>query len=213
MKNPRIKTFVYAVLAGMCIGIGGTVFLSLDNRIVGSALFTIGLFMVCTHGLNLYTGKVCYIFEKDKSYAIEVPIIWLGNLVGTWLMGFLMSLTRNGPVLAEKAMGLCQTKLGDDLLSIFILAIFCNVMIWVGVDGYLRNPHELGKYIALFLCIMVFILSGFEHCVANMFYFTMAGAWSGKAVLYLIVMTIGNGVGGVIFPLLRQWKQKEKLTV
>ena len=83
----------------------------------------------------------------------------------------------------------------------------------MGVDGYLRNPHELGKYIALFLCIMVFILCGFEHCVANMFYFSMAGAWSGKAVLYLIVMTVGNGVGGVIFPLLRMWKTREKQTV
>lgn len=209
LKTLRFKTFVYAILAGMCIGIGGTVFLSLDNRIVGSALFTIGLFMVCTNGLNLYTGKVCYVFEKDKSYTLDIPVIWLGNLVGTWLMGTLMNLTRNGPLLAEKAMGLCRTKLDDDLLSIFILAVFCNVMIWVGVDAYLRHPHELGKYVGLFLCIMVFILSGFEHCVANMFYFTVAGAWSGKAFLYLIVMTVGNGVGGVLFPLLRQWKNKE----
>jgi formate/nitrite transporter FocA (FNT family) len=208
----RIKTFVYAIAAGVCIGIGGTVYLSLDNKLVGSALFTIGLFMVCTHGLNLFTGKVCYVLEKDKSYAIDIPIIWLGNLVGTWLMANLMNLTRIGPGIAEKAAGLCQIKLGDELLSIFILAIFCNVMIWVGVDAYLRHPHELGKYVGLFLCIMVFILSGFEHCVANMFYFSLAGAWSGKAVLYLMVMTVGNAVGGVMFPLLRQWKNKEKQT-
>ena len=196
----RFKTFVFAIVAGICIGIGGTVFLSLDNKIVGSALFTIGLFMVCTNGLNLYTGKVCYVFEKDKSYAIDIPIIWLGNLVGTWLMANLMNLTRLGPGITEKAMGLCQLKLGDDLLSIFILAIFCNVMIWVGVDAYLRNPHEVGKYVGLFLCIMVFILCGFEHCVANMFYISMAGMWSGKAFLFLIVNTLGNAVGGWIIP-------------
>ena len=55
-----LKTFVLAVLAGISIGLGGLVFLSVDDRVIGAALFTIGLFTVCTFGLNLYTGKVCY---------------------------------------------------------------------------------------------------------------------------------------------------------
>ena len=50
----------------------------------------------------------------------------------------------------------------------------------------------------------VFILCGFEHCVANMFYFTVGRAWSGKAVLYLLIMTAGNAAGGVSLPLLRR---------
>ena len=50
----------------------------------------------------------------------------------------------------------------------------------------------------------VFILCGFEHCVANMYYFTMGGAWSGRAILYLLVMTLGNAVGGVIGPVTRK---------
>ena len=111
--------------------------------------------------------------------------------------------------MAEKADALCQVKLGDDLLSIFVLAIFCNVMIFIGVDGYKRIPHELGKYLALFFGVVVFIICGFEHCVANMFYFSVAGAWSAKTFGYLIVMTLGNAVGGVIFPLLRMWKEKK----
>lgn len=57
-----IKTFVSAILAGMCVGFGGIVFLSVDNKIVGAALFTVGLFVICTFGLNLFTGKACYIF-------------------------------------------------------------------------------------------------------------------------------------------------------
>ena len=44
----------------------------------------------------------------------------------------------------------------------------------------------------------------FEHCVANMYYFTMGGAWSSRAVLYLLVMTVGNAAGGVIGPLARK---------
>ena len=51
---------------------------------------------------------------------------------------------------------------------------------------------------------MVFILCGFEHCVANMYYFSVAGMWSGKTLLYLLVMTLGNAVGGVVFPVIRR---------
>ena len=49
--------------------------------------------------------------------------------------------------------------------------------------------------------MVVFILCGFEHCVANMYYFTMGGAWSARTILYLFVITLGNAAGGVIGPL------------
>ena len=77
------------------------------------------------------------------------------------------------------------------------------------MEGFNKNPHEAGKYLALFFGVAVFILCGFEHCVANMFYFSMAGMWSGRAVLYLLVMTAGNAVGGVMFPLLRGWLSRQ----
>jgi len=51
-----LKTFVGAVLAGISIGLGGLVFLAVDNKVIGAALFTVGLFTVCTFGLNLFTG-------------------------------------------------------------------------------------------------------------------------------------------------------------
>ncbi|MDD6816304.1 MAG: formate/nitrite transporter family protein, partial [Firmicutes bacterium] len=79
-------------------------------------------------------------------------------------------------------------------------------LIFIGVDGYKNNPHEVGKYLALFFGVMVFILCGFEHCVANMFYISMAGMWSGKAFVFLLVNTLGNAVGGWIVPLLRKIK-------
>ena len=60
----------------------------------------------------------------------------------------------------------------------------------------------------MFFCVIVFILSGYEHSVANAFYFTVAGAWSVKAVGYLLWVTLGNAVGGVIFPLLRTYLAK-----
>ena len=195
-------TVVSAVLAGAAIGFGGVAFLSLDNKVLGALFFTVGLFMVCTMGLHLFTGKICYVFQQDKAYTLSIPVIWLGNLVGTGLVAALVHLSRI-VVIAEKAAAMCQIKAEDSLLSLFVLGILCNIFIYVGVDGFKNNPHEVGKYLSLFFGVMVFILCGFEHCVADMFYFWVSGSWSGRTVLCLLVITLGNAVGGVIFPLLR----------
>ena len=105
--------------------------------------------------------------------------------------------------LAERAAGLCEVKLADSPVSIFLLAVFCNLLIYIAVEGFRRNPHELGKYLSLFFGVMVFILCGFEHCVANMYYISIAGMWSGKSLLYILVMTLGNAAGGVLLPWIR----------
>ena len=199
MKN----VFLSAILAGGAIGLGGTVFLSVENTVVGSLLFTIGLFVICTRGLHLFTGKVCYVFDHDNAYAKTLPVIWLGNLVGTSLIALAEQLTRLS-ALDARAQAICAVKLSEPLYGAFLLAVFCNVMIYIGVEGYRSNPHEVGKYLALFFGVSVFILCGFEHCVANMYYFTMGGAWNARTVLYLLVMTLGNAVGGVIGPLARK---------
>ena len=200
----RAQLFLSGILAGVCIGLGGTVFLSLDNKVLGALFFTVGLFTICTQGMHLYTGKVCYLFEKDLAYALDLIPIWLGNLAGTWLLAMAVRCTRIATALVEKAQGLCETKLGDGLGSIFLLAVFCNMLIYIAVEGYNKNPHEVGKYLALFFGVVVFILSGFEHCVANMYYFSIAGMWSGKTLLYVLVMTAGNSVGGWVFPVCRR---------
>ena len=80
-----VRLFALAVLAGAAIGIGGIVFLSLENKIVGALMFTAGLYSICVHGLNLFTGKVGYAVEQPKSYIIDLVIIWVGNLAGAWL--------------------------------------------------------------------------------------------------------------------------------
>ena len=67
----HLVTFVYAVLAGVAISIGGAAFLASDSRAVGAAMFSVGLFAVCTLGLNLFTGKVCYVFQNSPSYAAD----------------------------------------------------------------------------------------------------------------------------------------------
>lgn len=203
----KVSEFLDAVLAGICIGIGGTVFLSCNDKVVGAIFFCLGLFAICTFGFNLYTGKVGYIFEQPPAYLGFVALVWLGNLVGTGLVGYAIRITRVAGI-AEKAMTLSQAKLDDNLLSIFILSIFCNILMFIAVDGYKNNPHEAAKYIGIFMGVTVFILCGFEHCVANMFYFSVANVWSGKAFLYMLVMTLGNACGGVMIPLCRTLRKK-----
>lgn len=196
----KMKVFLSSVLAGVCIAIGGMAYLSCDNKVLGAFFFVVGLFTICTFKLDLFTGKVCYVFERDKSYAYKLPIIWTGNLVGTWVAAQLHLLTRYGEALREKAKGLAGVKLSDSVLSIFILAIFCNILIYIAVEGYSRISYEMGKYLALILGVMVFILCGFEHCVANMYYFSVAEVWDLKALGFILVMSLGNSVGAVVVP-------------
>lgn len=203
-----LKSFVSALLGGTCIGLGGIAFLTLNGKVLGALFFTVGLFTICTFHLNLFTGKVCYVFQRDRAYARELPLIWLGNLAGTGLVAAVVRLSRLAP-LSEKAAAICQVKLSDTLVSLFLLSLLCNIFIYIAVEGFQKNPHELGKYLSLFFGVMGFVLCGFEHCVANMFYFSVSGAWSGKALVRLLVMTLGNSAGGVLFPLVRQWLKNE----
>lgn len=131
--------FLSAVLAGASIALGGTVFLSVENTVIGSLFFTIGLFVVCTRGLHLFTGKVCYLFDNDASYAKALPVIWLGNLVGTVLVAAAEQLTRLA-ALDERARAICELKLSEPLLGAFLLAVFCNVMIYIAVEGLPLRP-------------------------------------------------------------------------
>ena len=208
----KLFLFLNSIMAGILIGIGAIAFLSIENRVTGAIFFCLGLFTILMNGYHLYTGRVAYVFERPPSYIIDILLIWLGNLAGTWLCGTVAINTRL-VALSERAIALTETKLNDNLFSIFLLAIFCNMMIVIAVESYTRNSHEVGKYLGLVLGVAGFIVCGFEHCIANMAYFTIAGAWdnsigAGNVWVYLLVMTVGNAVGGVIIPGVRQLTKK-----
>nr|WP_295583027.1 formate/nitrite transporter family protein [uncultured Oscillibacter sp.] len=203
----RLGSFLNAVLGGVCIAIGGVVFLSCENKVTGAVFFCLGLFSICTFGFDLFTGKVGYVFQRPLSYTGFVLSVWVGNLAGAVLVGCAVRATRIAGI-GERAAALCQVKLEDGLGSIFLLSVLCNILMFIAVDGFHNNPHELGKYLGILLGVVGFILCGFEHCVANMFYFSVAGAWSGRTLLYLAVMSLGNACGRVLIPLCRQLREK-----
>jgi formate/nitrite transporter FocA (FNT family) len=192
-----------SILAGIMIAIGGTVFLSCESKVVGAVLFSIGLFFIVVFGFNLFTGKIAYLIDNGWRYLVDLSVILLGNLIGTLSVGLLIRLTRlSGAV--EKAVSVCDVKLSDSLPSIFILAFFCGILMFLAVDGYKTIDNPLGKYLAVFLGVSVFILSGFEHCVANMFYFSVAAVWSAKSVLYMLAMILGNSFGALFFNFMKR---------
>lgn len=199
-----IDILLKAILTGIAIGIGGTVYLSCENKVAGAFLFGTGLFTILTFGFLLFTGKVGYAVENKPSYLLDLAVIWVGNLIGAMLTGGLVLLTRIGAGISEKAAALCSVKFGDSLPSIFILAFFCGILMFIAADGYKNIKNPAGQMLAVFLPVMTFILSGFEHCVANMYYFTAAKAWSGNALLYMLVMSLGNAAGGILIPMFRK---------
>lgn len=191
--------FMLAVLAGIAIGIGGCVFLSLDNKVAGALMFTVGLCAICIHELNLFTGRVGYLVNRPPSYCGELVVIWLGNLAGTFLAAAAMLGTRIG-MISDKAVPMCEVKVDSDLPSLFLLGIFCGFLMYVAVDGYrlTKNP------VIMFMGVATFILCGFEHCIADMFYFSIAQMWSGRAVVCILTVTVGNSVGGILIPLVKK---------
>lgn len=201
MKKKYIKFLDYLVkgiYAGIMIGIAGCVYLSVENHIAGSFLFALGLLTICMYGMNLYTGKIGYVLINKLDYLIELLLTLIGNFVGTFIVGRLILLTRFKAI-GTSAHSIGILKLNDNLLSIFILAFFCGILMYIAVNNHKKISGEIGKYIGIFLCVMVFILCGFEHSIANMFYFSAGSLWSFKTLLYVLVMVLGNSCGSILF--------------
>lgn len=174
------------------------IYLILENKTVGAIFFTLGLFLVLTRKYHLFTGKVANLVEEGPKYSLDLLIIWLGNFAGAFIM---MLLTRYSKLnyLTEAAKTVSNNKLSQDYLSAFLLAILCGIIIYLAVDNFNKNEHHVGKYSGLFVLIPTFIICGFEHCVANMYYLLLAGEINIQSMVFLIIVSIGNTVGSVIY--------------
>ena len=195
-----------AFLAGICISIGGTVLLSLRDgsaagNIAGALLFSLGLLTIVTRSLNLFTGKVGDLLRNPPSYLGTLALVWSGNIAGTVVCGNLLRFTRVGDKLSETARTMCEVKLADAPLSILILSFFCGILMYIAVNGYRRMSDSSARTLIVILPVAVFILCGFEHVIANMYYFSVAGVWGARTILYLLLMTAGNAAGSVCFGL------------
>ena len=204
-----MKNLLKSIMAGFALSFGCIIYITLhhENHILGAALFSIGLLMIYMFDWNLYTGKACYIVEnasKWKSYSGVVFTSFVGNLIGTSAMAFIMQHTKLEslvPIAEEVA----ASKLSGTPFSTFIMGIGCGVMMYVAVDSYKHSKDIVGKYLLLIMAIVIFTISGFEHVVANMFYYTMGNAWDLKTVVYLLICCLGNTVGCSLIPFTKKF--------
>lgn len=198
------KIFVNGIMAGVFIGIAGTVYLAVPIPIVGAFLFGFGLLTILCNNFKLFTGAVGYLASQGRNtpaYLWTLALIWGGNLLGCFAVGTAMRYSRVAVLsgIVAKSQTICAAKTADSWSSLLILAFFCGILMYLAVDTFKRELPPVIRLINVFLCVMVFILSGFEHCIANMYYFSVAGIWSVNNLGLILLMTLGNALGGM-FP-------------
>lgn len=196
------------VLAGFVLSIGCMICLTLENKIAGAFMFSLGLFAIILFRFALYTGKAGYMVVEPPSYIGEVALVLLGNLMGTALGGLLINLTRLGDGLAEKAQALMLTKMSDSPLSIFVLSIFCGLLMFAAVHGN-KLASEKGNFtaalFAVVMPVMMFILCGFNHCIADMGYFFISKCANFTlAPVYFALAILGNAVGCMLILIIKK---------
>ena len=192
-----LRKVLSGVCAGLLITLGGSVFLACESRYAGAILFSVALLCICLKGYSLFTGKVGFIPEKHGREELSVLLLGLlGNLIGTVIGGLLVRCA--APNLGAAAEALCAGKFAQTGLQTFLRGLFCGVLMYLAVSIY-RDRKDI---VGILFCIPVFILSGFEHSIADMFYFAAAGIFSLEAIVFVALVVLGNSVGGMLLPAL-----------
>jgi formate/nitrite transporter FocA (FNT family) len=188
---------IQSILAGFLISMGGIIYLESPDKIVGALLFSIGLFTILHFKWNLFTGKAGLLAKKQIKWW-ELGLVWVGNAIGCAFCGLMIRLAKPGFADAEPIAAILNTRCTNTIYINFILGIFCGMLMYIAVESYKTTPFLTILYVA------TFILSGFNHCVADMFFFA-AGA-SLETILPMtiavVATTIGNLLGCNLIPLL-----------
>ena len=193
------------ILASVMVSISGAVLLSVDNRYAGAVLFCIALLAICYFGFNLYTGKVGFLWNTHDADALSMAFLGLaGNFLGTLLMGWLLSAAL--PQLRDAALAACEKRLTQLPMQTLLRGFFCGVLMYTAVWIYREKKTALG----ILFCIPVFILAGFEHSIADMFYFSLAGLFNARVLAFLLLVVLGNSLGGMFIPAVQSLKGGRK---
>lgn len=201
------------------------------GKALAGSIFGTGLMLVILAGGELFTGNTLIIIGV-LSRKIKVSqmlknwfLVYTGNLIGSLLIAYMMvnsGLFNSGAnMLGGITVKIASYKVGLSFTSAFYLGIMCNWLVCLAVWMSYGAKDMVGKIMAIFFPIWLFITSGFEHCVANMYYipagiFAKANAkwveaslltpeklamlnWKSFFIDNLIPVTLGNIVGGALF--------------
>ncbi len=219
---PVGKMLLLGIFAGMFIGFGahgfilagaagGTPFEAMIAKLIGAAVFPVGLMLVIICGAELFTGNnllTLALMEKKITTGAMLKnwvVVYIGNLIGSVLLAFLLA--KSG-LYAEatlaKAVGIAETKAALPFMDAVIRGIFCNILVVLACWFQAGSKDIIGKIFAIWFPIMLFVFSGFEHSIANMTYIPLGmflGAdvsWGQMFVGNLLPVTIGNLIGGAV---------------
>ena len=188
MKETFRTHFPLAILAGICISIGCTVYLRVGG-VAGAVLFAFGLTTVVYYGMKLFTGTAGFI-RRQGDWTM-LGIVLLGNIVGCLLSSMMIRYAQ--PECVEKAGAILAGRIDKGAWACFLLAIGCGFIMTTAVE-FARK----GKMLPLLLGVPVFILCGFAHCIADAFYFLTAPYEQLLEPMVLVVYAsevLGNFVG------------------
>lgn len=189
MKNSFYSTFLYAIPAGVFIGIGGGSSCLCGNNYLGALLFCVGLYAICCGGMNLVTGKAGYLVdEMSLSYFGRLLVMFVGNFIGAVWCAAAIRLA--SPRIIEATATIVQTRMAQSVMQTFTSGVLCGVLVHFAVWKYRQDGSPLG----ILLGIPAFILCGFEHCVADMFYFCAAGQLH---LGHIGIVAFGNIIGAM----------------
>ena len=209
-RMPIVRMFLLAVLAGFFIAMGGavtnTAAHTIDNvgtaRVVCGLLFPFGLAMVVLTGAELFTGNTLITISVLDGQATVAGmlrnwgVVYLGNTVGAVLVAagcaFGGQLNYSGGQLAVFTMKLAAGKCALPVGNAVILGVLCNVLVTTGVLLALSAKDLTGRVMGAYLPVAFFVICGFEHCIANLYYIP-AGLFA-KAIPAYAALAVESGV-------------------
>ncbi len=210
MSKNLFLSFLKGILAGLAIGVGGFLYILTSHyvpgelgKVLGSLLFAVGLFTVCTFSLHLYTGKIGVVYEgkQEKEFYISLPIMLVGNAIGAFSLGLILYLCFKDTDVMNTVNSVCGARTTlvtfDDYLSCMIKSMLCGICVYLAVKAFNLNKLKPVGIGLLVLFVFIFVYSGFQHCIANMFYFGFGLHFNWYTLVNLIFCILFNSIGPV----------------
>lgn len=186
-----VKLFLLSIFAGLSISLGASFYLIIPNNYSAAAAFSLGIILVMAFEFKLFTGVIPKQFQLNQS-VFENITIYCGNIIGTWLFALLCQSSSKYSQIYTAAARIISLK--TDIPKVCIAAIGCGIIIGLIVNIKIAQL----KYILSIPLIMIFILLGFEHCIADNFYMLVSNQFN---PLILLAVTVGNIIGGLFVSL------------
>jgi len=207
-----VKRIISSAICGVYISIGATAFIAIEDPVMAALFFSAGILMVSVF-FNMLITRVVALYPYNDYNTADVFISLFGNAAGCFVYAALLNVTRFGnEARLNKLTTAVEARLNDSYASIFVLAIFCGIMVASASLSAKSLPDNRGAALALsVIFIAVFVICGHEHIVADVFYFAYYAfkfGFKAEFIPILLIVAAGNIVGGMGTGYLDRYRRK-----